>query len=380
MLEISSTDDGLVDGTTSWDGTDNGYFLLGDGTDNAEEGEYVATDFASWQPMAEVDHQETAYTSGSTSPSHPLMITPRTTRMLSTEASDLSIRSMSYLKPRSIFWSTEVSDETTTSTYTAKPKDEMLPGSTVYGQHTTKHQSNISGTYTRNEVIAAGPQMIESPNATWGSKYARWTTVYANGGANQAFGNLSCQLNRDVGTLRIGMYVLFYHVGSGPESTVVRPEESLNLATKMSWEIAATLEQVGSGDTWGSVSSIAKTAVTTEKNDTPHYVSSYGSSVPLLNQVYYEYYHQDANGSDGYMWYEGALMPNYGDLAILKPIIMEIDYNKDDADTFSNPVRVTLEASPDDGDISYEMGADEQDKDRIAAKLICMGISEQGDA
>jgi hypothetical protein len=370
-LEILSEEENVVEPSPNF-GSFGDYYLqeAASTSDTLAPGDFVKTDVFTRVPIAEVDYNLTDATTDTGWP----MLNESDVRTPS--ENDISIVAMGYIKPRSFHWSATQADDVPTSDYTVRPKRTMLANEAVLGRHTSRHLNNLEGVYSRPDVKSVGPQPVSSPNGTWSDLDQRWPTAYANGGANQSLGNLTMMLGRDTSEVTLYCWLQFCHVVTDNAIFAGRQLDLMrDYATLMDWDIVAKMRQASSGGS-ATFTSIATDTTTLEAS--PHWIAGYNSPVPILQQAFYSYYHQGDTGSDGYMWYEGSIIEERGDLQVMVPVQLSLTVDKDNADTFNSPVQINVEASPDTSTIEYELGTLQQDTDRIQCRLIMMAASEAG--
>jgi hypothetical protein len=380
FLEVLSEDEGLRSASANFDDATPYYLPEQGGGDDLDEGDYISgqgQQIGEFVPIGEVDYNAVTNASDTGWPTLTSLPPPAGTQ-------DFDIRSMTYIQPRGCWWYTEVSDDEQSPSYTPKPQRTMLPNEDVLGQHTITHQRNIDGVYSRPELVAAGPQMVDEPNATWGTKHQRWPTVYANDGSDQALGDLTFYPGRDTSTIKVICWIQFAHVvlnqtvlGTIRDPALSR-QQALRDATLMKWSVTANVKQLsGTGSDWSSTTATATQSV--DRPEEPHWLANWVLPIPILKSAFYSYYHQDSDGEDGYMWYEGALYQGLGDISTLVPVTINVDLDATSMD-MTNPARIEITASPDTSTITYQVPASEHDTDRIMARCVSMGIFEIGDS
>lgn len=229
-------------------------------------------------------------------------------------------------------------DRTGSQYWSLKDEAECFALEPVLGQHTGKHGVNADGIYQAPRCVMVGPKGTRNPESSWPADYhSRWTWVWGDTGGTLL--DEVAKLDREASELKVNGYFGAAHLVSVFRTS--RLETLQDDAAVGSWDITASVEQIGAGETWASGS--IELASETQTIDIDHYPTTKNSTWPLLQQLWWAYFSDGsgkANELNTYVWREGQLWER--DLALLEPFAFSLDLSDVDLDGF---VRIQITAS-----------------------------------
>lgn len=378
-LSIRSVADGTIDSSKAIDGWSAYYVDPATGV-SFDPGNWIATAFFSGEQfLGEVNYRQLPGAFGTPGANTGYPVTNLDGPDIGSAIS-VDIQGMSWIEPRGAFIEVAVHDDEPSEAYIPKAEESMRPNISVLGQHTMLHEQNIRGAYSRTELVAVGPQTIDPPQTTWGDKHKIWPTAYFADGATR-LGEVTYLARRDAAKVDVYLWLQFAHIVSETlaiANAASRLDVARRDATRATWDVTVDLIQMSNGDDWTSATTVATETITL--GDELHWLAAFKSPVMILRRLFFSYYSQGDGataGKDHYLWNEGTLYVDNGDLTVCRPLLLTLDYAKTSAPDFDAPLlaRVTVEAS---GVPSYQVDPDDRDTERIVCRCISMAVAERG--
>lgn len=375
-LSIKSQADGVIDSNEAIDDWTD-YFVQPTSPTVFEPGDWVTESIVNGiQFMGEVDYiripsygGSSSFSSGYPAFSPRRFVTPIT-------ATSVNLQSMSWIEPEAAWVVCAVDDEAPSETYIPHDRAAMQPNDPVLGQATMVHENNIRGVYQRHELKAIGPELLDAPQTTWGSKAKVWPTVYASDTSGD-LGWCSWRSSRASASVDVYLWLQFAHIVADTRATWEASiiEDARSNGARATWEITVDILQLENGDDWTTATVVATQTI--ELTDELHWLASFRSPIPILRRLFYSYFSQGdgaTTGKDHYMWHEGCILEESGDMAVCVPQLVTLNIENHEV-SIPLAARVTAEIT---GTPQWGVDPGDQDTEQLVCRCISMGISERG--